>query len=293
MTQPLTLRSALLLTVPPLMWSANAVVGRMAVGLVPPVTLNWVRWLIAFALLLPLGWAGLRDVQALRTRWVYLSMLGLLGMGSYNALQYLALHTSSPLNVTLIAASSPVWTLAIGRLFYGTQPDAARTDRRGDVAAGGGVGDRARAVGRADAGALRGGRLADDRRHHQLELLQLDAGPASCAHAGRSSARPGIGRSSCWCRRPSAWCGARWPRAWSGGWAIAHIAWSADRVGDHALCGGGAGHPGLPLLGAGGEPRGAGRGGLLREPHAALCRGAVGCAARRLAAGPTTASLSR
>lgn len=122
MTQALTLRSALLLTVPPLMWSANAVVGRMAVGLIPPVTFNWIRWIVAFALLLPLGWTVFRDREALRLRWRHLSMLGLLGMGSYNALQYLALHTSSPLNVTLIAASSPVWTLAIGRLFYGTHP---------------------------------------------------------------------------------------------------------------------------------------------------------------------------
>ena len=122
MTQTLTLRAALLLSVPPLMWAANAVVGRMAVGLVPPVTLNLLRWVIAFALLLPLGWSALRSWPVLRARWRYLSMLGLLGMGSYNALQYLALHTSTPLNVTLIAASSPVWMLGIGKLFYGTHP---------------------------------------------------------------------------------------------------------------------------------------------------------------------------
>jgi drug/metabolite transporter (DMT)-like permease len=43
-------------------------------------------------------------------------------MGSYNALQYLALHTSTPLNVTLIAASSPVWMLGIGAVLYGVHP---------------------------------------------------------------------------------------------------------------------------------------------------------------------------
>ncbi|MBI4756435.1 MAG: DMT family transporter [Betaproteobacteria bacterium] len=115
-------RSALLLTVPPLMWAANAVVGRLAIGLVPPVTLNTLRWVGALLILLPLGWRALRDPQALRRRWRHLAALGLLGMGSYNALQYLALHTSSPLNVTLIAASSPVWMLGIGALFYGVHP---------------------------------------------------------------------------------------------------------------------------------------------------------------------------
>ena len=43
-------------------------------------------------------------------------------MGSYNALQYLALTSSTPVNVTLIAASMPVWTLLIGWLLYRTHP---------------------------------------------------------------------------------------------------------------------------------------------------------------------------
>jgi drug/metabolite transporter (DMT)-like permease len=55
-------------------------------------------------------------------RWRYLAVLGLLGVGSYNALQYLALRTSSPLNVTLIASSLPVWTLLIGVVIYGIRP---------------------------------------------------------------------------------------------------------------------------------------------------------------------------
>jgi drug/metabolite transporter (DMT)-like permease len=40
-------------------------------------------------------------------------------VGLYNALQYLALHTSTPINVTLVASSSPVWMLVVGRLFFG------------------------------------------------------------------------------------------------------------------------------------------------------------------------------
>jgi drug/metabolite transporter (DMT)-like permease len=47
-------------------------------------------------------------------------------VGAYNALQYLALKTSTPLNVTLIAASSPVWMLAIGAAFYAEQPRRAQ-----------------------------------------------------------------------------------------------------------------------------------------------------------------------
>jgi len=122
MTTRLSPKIALLLTVPPLLWAGNAVVGRLAVGTVPPLALNFVRWLIAFALLWPLGKAVLAQRTLLWPRWRYLLMLGVLGMGSYNALQYMALHTSTPLNVTLIAASMPVWMLAIGRLLYGVHP---------------------------------------------------------------------------------------------------------------------------------------------------------------------------
>ena len=49
-------RTALLMTLPPLLWAGNAVVGRMAVGTVPPLTLNFLRWALAALLLLPLGW---------------------------------------------------------------------------------------------------------------------------------------------------------------------------------------------------------------------------------------------
>jgi drug/metabolite transporter (DMT)-like permease len=122
MIQALSLRMALLLTLPPLLWAGNAVVGKLAVGAAPPVALNLVRWMLALLILWPLGRSALRDWPTLRSRWRYLSLLGLLGMGSYNALQYLALHTSSPLNATLITASSPVWMLGIGALFYGVKP---------------------------------------------------------------------------------------------------------------------------------------------------------------------------
>lgn len=115
----LTPATALLLTLPPLLWAGNAVVGRLMNGLVPPITLNFLRWLLAFVLLLPLAGAILRPGSALWTHWRRFALLGLLGVGCYNALQYLALKTSTPINVTLVAASTPVFMLGIGRLFFG------------------------------------------------------------------------------------------------------------------------------------------------------------------------------
>ena len=46
--------------------------------------------------------------------WRRFAVLGLLGGICYNALQYLALKTSTPLNVTLVAPSMQLWMLAFG-----------------------------------------------------------------------------------------------------------------------------------------------------------------------------------
>ena len=101
------------------MWAGNAVVGRLVSEMVPPMTLNMLRWVVAFVLLLPFAYGVLTPRSALWTHWRRFSLLGLLSVGFYNALQYLALHTSTPLNVTLVASSTPVWMLLIGRLFFG------------------------------------------------------------------------------------------------------------------------------------------------------------------------------
>lgn len=114
----LTPATALLLTIPPVLWAGNAIVGRLVRDAVPPMTLNLIRWSIALAVLLPLGRAALRAGSGVLVNWKRYSMLGLLGVGLYNSLQYLALQSSSPINVTLVASGVPVWMLLVGRLFF-------------------------------------------------------------------------------------------------------------------------------------------------------------------------------
>ena len=110
-----------MLAAAPLMWAGNAVVGRLVHTLVPPLTLNFIRWSLAFAVLLPLARGVLRSDGPVWPHWRRFALLGLLGIGCYNALQYMALQTSTPLNVTLVGSGVPVWMLIIGRLFFGVQ----------------------------------------------------------------------------------------------------------------------------------------------------------------------------
>jgi drug/metabolite transporter (DMT)-like permease len=120
-------RTSLLLTLPPLFWAGNAVFARLLVGEVPPLALSLLRWVIALAMLLPFAWSALREhADALLAEWKAIALLGVLGIGGYNTFQYLAVQTSTALNVTLIASSTPVFILAVGALFFSERTRGAQ-----------------------------------------------------------------------------------------------------------------------------------------------------------------------
>ena len=107
-----------LLLLPPLVWAGNSILGRVVADMVPPITLNFFRWLLALLLLLPWGWRLLLPSSVLWPHWRRYAVLSLLGVGCYNSFQYLALHTSTPINVTLVASSVPVFMLAMGAVWF-------------------------------------------------------------------------------------------------------------------------------------------------------------------------------
>ena len=137
MHRRLTPSTIFLLSIAPLMWASNAVIGRLLRDMVPPMTLNFIRWLLAFMVLLPLAHRVLRRDSLMWPHWRRFALLGLVSVGAYNSLQYLALHTSTPMNVTLVGSSIPVWTLALGWLLHGEK--ISRRQTLGAVLSIGGV----------------------------------------------------------------------------------------------------------------------------------------------------------
>jgi drug/metabolite transporter (DMT)-like permease len=119
MSNRLSAKTIFLLTLPPLLWAGNAIVGRLVHDMLPPVLLNFLRWMIALLILLPLAGPVFRPDAGLWRHWKQYAMLGLLGIGMYNALQYMALQSSTPINVTLVASGMPVWMMLTGWLFFG------------------------------------------------------------------------------------------------------------------------------------------------------------------------------
>lgn len=118
----LSLSTVFYLTLATIFWAGNAIAGRVLVGSISPITLSAVRWGLAALFLLPFGWKVFKPGSALWQNKSRFLVLGLLGVGSYNVLLYLALQTSTAINVTLIGASMPIWMLLIGAVLYQVKP---------------------------------------------------------------------------------------------------------------------------------------------------------------------------
>ena len=115
--------TAFYLTTAALMWAGNAIVGKILVQSSSPVLLNTIRWGVTSLILLPFAWRVFGSASPLWQSSKRFALLSLLGVGSYNVLLYLALESSTPINVTLIGASMPIWAIVIGALFYKEQPN--------------------------------------------------------------------------------------------------------------------------------------------------------------------------
>lgn len=104
----------ILLTLTVLFWSGNMVVGRGLRELVPPFTLALGRWTLAFLLTLPLAWPQRHTLKGLnRTQWGVLLVLGVLGVGAYNTLAYIALADTTATNAALLNSFIPIAIIAI------------------------------------------------------------------------------------------------------------------------------------------------------------------------------------
>jgi drug/metabolite transporter (DMT)-like permease len=111
----------LLLCITALCWAGNAIVGRLAAGHIPPVTLSFLRWAIAFLLILPFAWKHLvRDWPAIRGKLGLMILVSITGIGVFNTLQYWSLEYTTALNTLLLQSAGPlivaVWSLMLLRV---------------------------------------------------------------------------------------------------------------------------------------------------------------------------------
>jgi drug/metabolite transporter (DMT)-like permease len=105
-----------------LLWGSNVVIGRYIAGDWSPFALSVWRWGLALLLLLPFtilpAWRH-RDV--IRHHWKLLLILGILGVGLFNTMLYVALNYTTAINVALINSTTPICILLLSRLLIGAK----------------------------------------------------------------------------------------------------------------------------------------------------------------------------
>lgn len=109
------------LTLTTLLWGCNAVFSRMAVGEVSPLLLVTLRWTFVLMLLVALARKDLvRDWPKLKPRLGYFMIMGACGFTGFNALFYIAAHSTTAVNIGIIQGAMPIIVLLVSFILFRT-----------------------------------------------------------------------------------------------------------------------------------------------------------------------------
>ncbi len=102
-----------------LVWSGNFIVARDLNETYTPVAISFFRWLIACIVILPIAWSSLkRDFHLLVGQWKLMLVLAFLGVTLFNTMIYLAAHSTSVLNLSLLAITAPLYVVILNRIIF-------------------------------------------------------------------------------------------------------------------------------------------------------------------------------
>jgi drug/metabolite transporter (DMT)-like permease len=100
----------LLLSLTSLFWAGNTILGRFIAGHVPPITLAFIRWSGATAILLPFAARYLaRDWPVIRKNIALLALIAFTGFSVYNTMAYYGLQYTSAINGLLLQSVAPLF----------------------------------------------------------------------------------------------------------------------------------------------------------------------------------------
>ncbi len=103
-----------------LFWAGNYVVGAAAVESIDPVSLVWLRWVLAVVPLLVMAQVLEKpDWREMLRHWPWIVGLSVLGMVLYTWLLYMALEFTSPFSASLINAFNPALLALTAALVLG------------------------------------------------------------------------------------------------------------------------------------------------------------------------------
>src|SRR3569832_402883 len=90
-----------------MLWASNVILGRLIAGVWSPFALSLWRWGLALLILLPFAIGPLlRHWPTIRRHAGLIALLGLLSVGLFNTMLYLALNYTTAINVSLINSTT-------------------------------------------------------------------------------------------------------------------------------------------------------------------------------------------
>ena len=108
----------LLLTLSTLFWAGNFIVGKFATLFeIPPLTLNVLRWLSVWVILMPFTYKEIyNNISNIKKNWLVISFMGLITISTFNSVVYFALNHTQVINAVLVLAAIPVATIIFSSL---------------------------------------------------------------------------------------------------------------------------------------------------------------------------------
>jgi drug/metabolite transporter (DMT)-like permease len=109
----------LLLTLTVLFWSGNFILGRGIRQLIPPIALNFWRWVGALVILLPFSLPVVwRQRRLIAQHWKLLVLMSIPAIVIFNAFIYTALQSTTAVNTVLVNAMIPILIALMAWLFF-------------------------------------------------------------------------------------------------------------------------------------------------------------------------------
>lgn len=102
-----------------IIWSGNFIVAKAVHKEIPPISLNFYRWLVAALIIFPLAYKRFRAEWSIVSKsWNYLFWISLTGISLFNTFVYIGAHYTSAINLALIGTtSSPIMSIIFARIF--------------------------------------------------------------------------------------------------------------------------------------------------------------------------------
>jgi len=101
-----------------LFWSGNFIVGKFATLFeIPPMSLNVLRWISVWIILIPLTYKEIyNNLAYIKKNIIIIGFMGVMTISTFNSVVYFALNYTQVINAVLVLAAIPAATIVLSSI---------------------------------------------------------------------------------------------------------------------------------------------------------------------------------